>query len=186
MAELLEIPKPIKYLKNKGIENGRIYRGYRLASKSSIIYYDEQGTVRVLVPSQRLGRLRPVKPIPHMDLKALAEGRFEQTVSIKGKLPVEQQHYVVELTPREFRCNCPDTTINKNPLCVHKIAALIRAYIDLGEDYIEKHYSRIVREFAEKYKEWRKRRLLRKRLGKARREEDLTEILRDETRSKRS
>ncbi|WFO75232.1 hypothetical protein J4526_09225 [Desulfurococcaceae archaeon MEX13E-LK6-19] len=186
MAELLEIPKPIKYLKNKGIENGRIYRGYRLASKSSIVYYDEQGTVRVFVPSQRLGRLRPVKPIPHMDLKALAEGRYKQTVSIKGKLPVEQQYYVVELTPNEFRCNCPDTIINKNPLCVHKIAALIRVYIDLGENYIEKHYGRITRELARKYKEWRKRRLLRKRPEKARREGDLTKILQDEKRSKQS
>lgn len=169
MTELLEAPKPIRYLRLKGIENGRIYRGYRLAVKASIVYYDDEGVVRILVPSQRLGRLRPVKPVPHLDLKALAEGKYRQTVSVKGELPIKQQYYIVELTPNMIRCNCPDTVFNKNPLCVHKIAALIRAYIDFGEDYVEKHYGRIVEKLALEYKEWKKNMFkARKISGKAR------------------
>lgn len=156
---VLEPPGPIKYLRKKGIENGRIYRGYRLAKKSQIIYVDrDNGVVKVLVPSQRLGKIRPVKLMPHTDIVALAKGIYKHTLAEVGELPINQQYYIVEITPSYMKCSCPDTIYNKSPLCIHKIAAITRAYIDLGEEFVEENYGNLLNELIKKYRGWNKSR----------------------------
>ncbi len=65
---------------------------------------------------------------------------------------------MVEITLSYIKCSCPDTTYNKSPLCIHKIVAIIRAYIDLGEEFVEENYGELLNGLVKKYREWKKSR----------------------------
>jgi len=159
MQEVISFPKAVKYLLKLGIDNGRVIRGYRLAVRSQIVYFDKEKNVfHVLVPSQRLEKLKPAKLVTHMDILALAKGKYCQTLGSVGKLPIEQQYYVVKISRDDIRCECPDTIYNKNPLCVHKIAAIIRIYLSFGEKFVEENYGEILRKVIRQYIKYKRTR----------------------------
>lgn len=123
------LSKLLSYLVDKlGVREADIIRALKLARKAVIVYAGDDQIV-VLVPSQRLHVMPREKVVSIVDLYSLLEGRYRIRSVKVGKLPTDQQWYRVTIQHEKIECTCPDTIYNRNPLCVHKLAAIILAYL---------------------------------------------------------
>jgi len=127
------LQKLLSYLVDRlGVREADIIRALKLAKKAQIVHATENEIV-VLVPSQRLHIMPREKIVSTVDLYNLLQGHYAIRSVKVGKLPTSQQWYRVVIQRGKIECPCPDTIYNRNPLCVHKLAAIISAYL-------HKHY----------------------------------------------
>ncbi len=150
-----------RMLEALGVEDDKARRALMLAERS-IIVVDEPRRVVVAVPSQRRGKLPPARRVSHVDLGSLLRGEYRLREAEAGRLPEEEQVYMVEVSPGGARCGCPDTIYNKDPLCVHKLAAAVVIADRLEPRRAAELLSWLPRT-ALRYRIWRRRRALRKR-----------------------
>ena len=142
----------LSYLVDKlGIREADVIRALRLAKKAQIIHISNKQAI-VLVPSQRLHTIPREKVVPTADLYSLLQGHYRIRSVKVGKLPADQQWYRVVIQREKAECTCPDTIYNRNPLCIHKLAAAILLYLRRRNDLlhwletIAKPYGRLIRE----------------------------------------
>jgi len=117
-----------RWLLRLGAPPGDVARAARLARRATVVRLEKDEAV-VAVPSQRLGAVPPERPVAHRDLAAILEGGEPRIAeAVVGRLPEEQQVYMVRVTPRGAACGCPATRLGGDPLCVHKMAAAMKLY----------------------------------------------------------
>lgn len=128
--------KLLSYLIDElGVRVANIVRALKLARKTQVVRVADNEIV-VLVPSQRLYSMPREKIVSTVDLYSLLQGHY-MIKSVKvGKLPTSQQWYRVVIQQGKIECPCPDTIYNRNPLCVHKLAAIISAYLHKRYDIL--------------------------------------------------
>ncbi len=149
-----------RWLIRLGAPPGDVARAARLARKATVVRIGE-GEAVVAVPSQRLGMLPPERPVAHRDLLSLLAGEPPRVAEARvGRLPEEQQVYMVHVTPRGADCGCPASRLGGDPLCVHKMAAAMKLYT-LGRLDLLAWLPRALREKAR----WRQRRQRREARG---------------------
>ncbi|BEP18707.1 hypothetical protein PYJP_20590 [Pyrofollis japonicus] len=135
--QALEATKEYQWLRRLGVSDEDARRALRLARRSVVVRL-EKGEAVVAVPSQRLGALPAEKIVSHRDLLAILKGEEPRiTATVTGKLPEEQQIYLVKVTPEGATCNCPATRLAGDPLCIHKLAAAVVLYRRGREDLLK-------------------------------------------------
>ena len=118
----------VRWLQRQGVPAGDALRAARLAKKSVVVKLS-RGEAVVAVPSQRLGVVPREKTVSHLDLEALLRGGEARTVEARvGRLPAEQQVYLVRVTPGGAECPCPASRLGGDPFCVHRQAAALKLY----------------------------------------------------------
>jgi len=130
------LQKLLSYLVDRlGVREADIIRALKLAKRAQIVYATKDEIV-VLVPSQRLHIMPREKIVSTVDLYNLLQGHYAIRSIKVGKLPTNQQWYRVVIQRGKIECPCPDTIYNRNPLCVHKLAAIISAYLHKRYDIL--------------------------------------------------
>lgn len=126
--QALRASKEYKWLRELGVSDEDARRALRLARRATLVRLGEDEAV-IAVPSQRLGSLSPERIVSHRDLEALLKGKETRITTAKiGKLPEEQQVYLVHVTRDGASCQCPATRLAGDLLCIHKLAAAVVLY----------------------------------------------------------
>ena len=126
--QVLRASKEYQWLRELGVSDEDARRALRLARRATLVKLGEDEAV-VAVPSQRLGSLSPERVVSHRDLEALLRGEETRITTAKvGRLPEEQQVYLVRVTRGGATCQCPATRLAGDPLCIHKLAAAVVLY----------------------------------------------------------
>ncbi len=155
--QALRAGKEYKWLRELGVSDEDARRALRLARRATLVRLGEDEAV-IAVPSQRLGSLSPERIVSHRDLEALLKGKETRITTAKiGKLPGEQQVYLVHVTRDGASCQCPATRLAGDPLCIHKLAAAVVLYQRGRLDLLE-WLPGVIRA----KKEWRAKRRARK------------------------
>lgn len=124
---MLRASPEYRWLRRLGVEERDIIRAMRLARRTALVRSNDEAVVAV--PSQRLGRLPRERLVSHSDLLALLQGAGHRvTVARVGRLPEEQQVYMVRVARGGAWCGCPATRLAGDPLCVHRLAAAVALY----------------------------------------------------------
>ena len=125
---MLQALREYKWLRRLGVSDEDILRALRLARRSALVRLGRDEAV-VAVPSQRLGSVSPERTVTHRDLAQLITGREARITTTRvGRLPEDQQLYMVRVRRNGAECQCPATRLAGDPLCVHKLAAAIVLY----------------------------------------------------------
>ncbi|KSW11562.1 hypothetical protein CF15_01625 [Pyrodictium occultum] len=124
---VLRASREYTWLRRLGVEDRDIIRALRLARRSTLVSINREAVVAV--PSQRLGLLPRERLVSHTDLLELLRGGGHRVTAARvGRLPEEQQLYLVRVTPSGASCSCPATRLAGDPLCIHKLAAAVLLY----------------------------------------------------------
>lgn len=117
-----------EWLLKMGVSERDALRVLKLSKRATVLRLNKREAV-IAVPSQRLWKLPRAHTISHMDLLDILEGRMPRHREVVvGRLPEDQQVYVVYVRRDRATCTCPATRLGKAPLCTHRLAAAAKLY----------------------------------------------------------